>query len=223
VGFAPGGGVDVAARIVASKLSEIWGHQLVVDNRAGAGGTIASEIAAKSAPDGYSLLLCGIWSHGVAPSLYRKLPYDHYKDFAPVSLIGTTPNVLVVNPATSPAKTLEQFITYAQANPARRDFAAADEPSARRADDDGVRYQRRCDGVVWHLRAVGCSERNTGQAQCRRAQGAGFERYAGSAHGAGCRSEALYAGGIRGVHTLGDGEVGEGGEGGGGAAAVAFQ
>jgi len=115
VGFAPGGGVDVTARIVASKLSEIWGQQLVVDNRAGAGGTIATDIAAKAAPDGYSLLFCGIWSHGVAPSLYKQLPYDHYRDFAPVSLIGTTPNVLVVNPAV-PAKSVSEFIAYAKAN-----------------------------------------------------------------------------------------------------------
>ena len=115
VGFAPGGGVDVTARIVAAKLSEIWGQQLVVDNRAGAGGTIATDIAAKSPPDGYSLLLCGIWSHGVAPSLYKKLPYDHYRDFAPVSLIGTTPNVLVVNPNV-PVKSVSEFIAYTKAN-----------------------------------------------------------------------------------------------------------
>src|SRR5688572_20201094 len=91
VGFAPGGGVDVTARILAPKLHELWGQPIVVDNRAGAGGTIATDIAAKSPPDGYSLLLCGIWSHGVAPSLYKQLPYDHYRDFAPVSMIGTTP------------------------------------------------------------------------------------------------------------------------------------
>jgi len=115
VGFAPGGGVDVTARIVAAKLSEIWGQQLVVDNRAGAGGTIATDIAAKSPPDGYSLLLCGIWSHGVAPSLYKKLPYDHYRDFAPVSLIGTTPNVLVVNPNV-PVKSVSEFIAFTKAN-----------------------------------------------------------------------------------------------------------
>jgi tripartite-type tricarboxylate transporter receptor subunit TctC len=118
VGFAAGGGVDITARIVASKLSEIWGQQLVVDNRAGAGGTIATDIAAKAPPDGYSLLLCGIWSHGVAPSLYKSLPYDHYKDFAPVSLIGTTPNVLVVNPALPP-KSVSEFIAYTKANNGR--------------------------------------------------------------------------------------------------------
>ncbi len=115
VGFAPGGGVDVTARIVAAKLGELWGQPMIVDNRAGAGGTIASDIAAKAPADGYSLLFCGIWSHGVAPSLYKQLPYDHYKDFAPVSMIGTTPNVLVVNPAV-PVKSVSEFIAYTKAN-----------------------------------------------------------------------------------------------------------
>ena len=115
VGFPAGGGVDVTARIVAAKLGELWNQPVIVDNRSGAGGTIATDIAAKSPADGYSLLFCGIWSHGVAPSLYRKLPYDHYKDFAPVSMIGTTPNVLVVNP-TVPAKSVSEFIAYTKAN-----------------------------------------------------------------------------------------------------------
>jgi tripartite-type tricarboxylate transporter receptor subunit TctC len=115
VGFAPGGGVDVTARIVAGKLGELWGQPLIVDNRAGAGGTIATDIAAKAPPDGYSLLFCGIWSHGVAPSLYKQLPYDHYRDFAPISMIGTTPNVLVVNPAVA-ARSVSEFIAYTKAN-----------------------------------------------------------------------------------------------------------
>ena len=115
VGFAPGGGVDVSGRILAQKMSELWGQTMVVDNRAGAGGTIGTDIAAKAPADGYTLLFCGIWSHGVAPSLYRKLNYDHYKDFAPVSMIGTTPNVLVVNPAV-PAKSVSEFIAYTKAN-----------------------------------------------------------------------------------------------------------
>ena len=111
VGFAPGGGVDVTGRVVAQKMSELWGQSMIVDNRAGAGGTIGSDIAARAQADGYTLLFCGIWSHGIAPSLYKKLNYDHYKDFAPVSMIGTTPNVLVVNPAV-PAKSVSEFIAY---------------------------------------------------------------------------------------------------------------
>lgn len=124
VGFAPGGGVDVTARIIAAKLTEMWHQQVVVDNRAGAGGTIATEIAAKAPPDGYSLLLCGIWSHGVAPALYKKLQYDPYKDFAPISLIGTTPNVLVVNPATMAAKSVGEFIAYTKANAGKVSIAS---------------------------------------------------------------------------------------------------
>ena len=115
VGFAPGGGVDISARIVAQKLGELWGQTVVPDNRAGAGGTITTDIAARAPADGYSLLFCGIWSHGVAPSLYKKLNYDHYKDFAPVSMIGTTPNVLVVNPSV-PAKSVSEFIAYTKTN-----------------------------------------------------------------------------------------------------------
>jgi tripartite-type tricarboxylate transporter receptor subunit TctC len=115
VGFAPGGGVDVTARIVASKLSELWGQPVIIDSRAGAGGTIATDMAAKAPADGYSMLFCGIWSHGVAPSLYKQLPYDHYRDFAPVSMVGTTPNVLVVNPAV-PVKSVSEFIAYTKAN-----------------------------------------------------------------------------------------------------------
>ncbi len=123
VGFAPGGGVDIAARIVAAKMSEQWGQHLIVDNRAGAGGTIGTDIAAKAPADGYTLLLCGIWSHGVAPSLYKKLPYDHYKDFAPVSMIGTTPNVLVVHPAV-PAKSVSEFIAHTKASKGKLTIAS---------------------------------------------------------------------------------------------------
>ena len=115
VGFPPGGGVDVSARILAQKMSELWGQTMVVDNRTGAGGTIGTDIAAKAPADGYSLLFCGIWSHGVAPSLYKKLPYDHVRDFAPISMIGTTPNILVVHPSV-PAKSVSEFIAHTKAS-----------------------------------------------------------------------------------------------------------
>ncbi|HEX2825125.1 MAG TPA: tripartite tricarboxylate transporter substrate binding protein [Burkholderiales bacterium] len=123
VGFAPGGGVDQTARILSAKLNEIWHQPLVIDNRSGAGGTIATDIAAKAAPDGYSLLFCGIWSHGVAPALYKSLPYDHYRDFAPVTMFGTTPNVLVVNP-TVPAKSVSEFLGYLKTNGGKTTIAS---------------------------------------------------------------------------------------------------
>src|SRR5204863_5701321 len=114
VPFGAGATTDIIARIFANKLSEIWGQQLVVENRPGAGGVIGTESAAKATPDGYTLALCGI-SVTIAPALYKKLPYDHLRDFAPVSMIATLPNVLVVNPGV-PAKTVHEFIAYAKAN-----------------------------------------------------------------------------------------------------------
>jgi tripartite-type tricarboxylate transporter receptor subunit TctC len=109
VPFPPGGAVDIVTRIVAVKLSEALGQQIVVDNRGGAAGNLGADLAAKAAPDGYTLFTCQIASHGISPAMYQKLPYDHIKDFAPISLIGTTPNVLVVHPSV-PARTLKEFV-----------------------------------------------------------------------------------------------------------------
>ena len=95
---APGGGTDFTGRLVAAKLSETMGQQVVVENRGGGGGSVGADNAAKATADGYTLLLGSIATHAVNPALYKKLPYDHLKDFAPVSLIGTVPNALVVHP-----------------------------------------------------------------------------------------------------------------------------
>ena len=123
VGFAAGGPTDLAARTFAAKMSETWGQQMVVENRGGAGGMIAAEAAAKSAGDGYTLLLCGI-AHAISQGLYKKLPYDSKRDFAPISMIGTTPNILVVSPAV-PAKNLAEFINYLKANPGRANYGSS--------------------------------------------------------------------------------------------------
>lgn len=88
-----GSGIDIIARIVAARLSEIWGQQLVIENRPGAGGTIAGDLVAKAIPDGYTLLMGAISTHAIAPALYKKRSYDHIKDVAPLSIIGTVPSV----------------------------------------------------------------------------------------------------------------------------------
>lgn len=123
VPFPPGGGVDIVTRIVGAKWSELLGQPIVVENRAGAGGNLGADIAAKAPPDGYTLFTCQVASHGVSPALYNKLPYDHIRDFAPVSLIGKTPNVLVVHPAV-PVNTLKEFINYAKAGPGKYNYAS---------------------------------------------------------------------------------------------------
>ena len=124
VGYAPGGGVDLAARLVAAALSELWGTTALVDNRAGAAGAIATEITAKASPDGYTLMLCQIASHAITPARSKNLPYDHIKDFAFISMVGTTPNVFVVHPAV-PIRSLVEFIAYARANPGKLSFGSS--------------------------------------------------------------------------------------------------
>ena len=124
VPFPPGGGVDLNNRILTSKLTEVIGQQIVIDNRAGAGGNLGAALAAKATPDGYTLFACGVASHGVSPAIYRKLPYDAEKDFAPVAMIGSTPNVLVVNPAV-PAKTVPEFVTWAKGSGGKTNYASS--------------------------------------------------------------------------------------------------
>src|ERR1041385_4248521 len=98
VPYPPGGGADTTARIVYQKLGELWGKQFVIDNRGGAGGTIAEAIAAKSEPDGYTILHDAT-AFSINPALYPKLPFDYTKDFVPVALISLVPNLLLVNPS----------------------------------------------------------------------------------------------------------------------------
>jgi len=123
VPFPPGGGVDIVTRIVTARWPELLGQQIVVDNRGGAGGNLGAELAAKATPDGYTLLTCQIASHAVSPAMYTKLPYDHLKDFTPVSRIGTTPNVLVVHPSV-PVKSLKEFVDYVKASPGKYNYAS---------------------------------------------------------------------------------------------------
>jgi tripartite-type tricarboxylate transporter receptor subunit TctC len=124
VGFPPGGGVDITARLVAAALGDLWRSTVLVDNRPGATGSIGTEIAAKANPDGYTLLLCNISSHAIHPARYKKLPYDHIRDFVPISLIGTTPNVLVAHPSV-PVASLKEFIAYARANPGEVNYGSS--------------------------------------------------------------------------------------------------
>ncbi|HYC47254.1 MAG TPA: tripartite tricarboxylate transporter substrate binding protein [Burkholderiales bacterium] len=122
VGFSPGGGTDVAVRIIGKKLSELWGQQVVVDNRPGAGGLIAFDIVAKANPDGYTLLASSP-SFAIQPGLTPKLPYDPIRDFAPITMASASPYVLVSNPAVE-AKTVKELIALAKASPGKLNYAS---------------------------------------------------------------------------------------------------
>jgi len=124
VPYPAGGTTDLLARGIAQKMGEALGQQVVVENRTGAGGNIGSDLVAKSKPDGYTLLMGTIASHAINPNLYRDLPYDAVKDFAPIALVATLPNLLVVNP-TVPVKTVKELIALARARPGELAFASA--------------------------------------------------------------------------------------------------
>ncbi len=122
VGFATGGGTDTLARVLSRRLADTWPHALVVENRPGADGSIATEIVAKSPPDGYTLVMITN-AHTITP-FQRKLAYDPVKDFAPVTLTATTPNLLVVHPSL-PVKTVKEFIAFAKARGGQLTFASS--------------------------------------------------------------------------------------------------
>ena len=121
--FPPGGAVDVITRITATGLQEALGQPVVVENRSGAGGTVGADAAARAPADGYTLLSGGIATHGIAPALYSKLGYDAVRDFSPLSMIGTTPNVLIVNPSVE-ARSVGEFIALAKAAQRRLDYGS---------------------------------------------------------------------------------------------------
>ena len=123
VGFTPGGGSDTVARLIALKLGETWTQPLVVDNRPGAGGNLAIELVARSAPDGYTIL-CASSSFSIIPSLYRDLSYSPVRDFAPVTLASSAPYLLVLHPSV-PAQSVKELIALAKAQPGKLNYASA--------------------------------------------------------------------------------------------------
>jgi tripartite-type tricarboxylate transporter receptor subunit TctC len=120
LGPGPGSVADGLTRVMAAAFTELWKQQVIVENRSGAGNTIAPAIVAKSPPDGYALHRCGV-GDSIAPALYKNLSYDHLRDFAILARIGLTPNILVVHPSV-PAKTVKEFVALARANPGKLEY-----------------------------------------------------------------------------------------------------
>ncbi len=129
VGFPPGGGTDALARVVGQKLSAMWNTSVVIENRAGAAGVIAADIVSKAPADGNTLLMAHINSHALAPAMGMKLAYDAEKDFAPISMVAVTPNILICN-NDQPAKTVKDLVALCKAKPGQMSFASAGGGSA---------------------------------------------------------------------------------------------
>jgi len=124
VSFAAGGPTDTVARVVGAKLAELLGQPFVVENRTGAGGNIGAEVVAKAAPDGYTLLMATVSTHAINPGLYKHMPYDPIRDFAPVGQVGVTPCVLAVNPSI-PVTDVKGLIALLRANPGKYSFGSS--------------------------------------------------------------------------------------------------
>ena len=127
--FAPGGGADITSRAIGLKLSEYWGQQVVIDNRGGAGGNIGTELAAKSPPDGYTILLGTVGAMAVNPSLFSRLPFDPVKDFVAVTQAAEALNALVVHPSL-PAKNVKEFIALAKRRPGELHYGSSGQGAA---------------------------------------------------------------------------------------------
>jgi hypothetical protein len=124
VGFAPGGGTDFVARVLGQRLGEVWGQQVLVENRAGAAGTIGADFVAKAPGDGYTLLMGHVNSNAIAPNVFRRMPYDTLKDLSMVLYVGYVPNVLVLHPSL-PAKSVKELIALARSKPGALTFASS--------------------------------------------------------------------------------------------------
>lgn len=129
VPFPPGGTTDYQARMVGQKLSKALGQPLLVENRGGAGGNIGSDVVAKSAPDGYTLVMGSVGTHSINATLYKNIPYDTLRDFAPIALAATEPNVLVANPA-FPANSVQELIVLAKSKPGALSYASGSSGSS---------------------------------------------------------------------------------------------
>lgn len=154
VGFAAGGSTDLVARIVANKVGALLGQSVVVENRAGAGGTIASDAVAKSKADGYTLLF-GTSSHATNATLYKRLPYDSASDLVPVSVVASVPMVLAVNPAVK-ANTAKELVDDIKKNPGKYSYGSAGKGSALHMAVELLKYQEHLD--ITHVPYRGASQ-----------------------------------------------------------------
>jgi tripartite-type tricarboxylate transporter receptor subunit TctC len=145
IGFAAGGPVDIVARIMSQALSEHFGQQFVVENRAGSGGNIATEAAINAAPDGYTLLFSGA-NNAISASLYKKLPFDFIRDTVPVALFMKVPNLLVVANA-MPVKTVQELIDYCKANPGKMSYASSGNGTTVHMSAELFKAMTKCDMV----------------------------------------------------------------------------
>jgi tripartite-type tricarboxylate transporter receptor subunit TctC len=146
VGFPPGGGTDALARVVATKLTQLWNQQVIVETKAGVAGVLAADYVAQQASDGTTLLMAHINSHALAPSLQPKLNYSVERDFVPIVLVGVTPNLLIANPKEE-AKTVKDIVALCKAKPGQVSFGSAGNGSAQHLALESFKLQAKVDAI----------------------------------------------------------------------------
>lgn len=146
VGFPPGGGTDALARVVSTKLTQMWNQQVIVENKAGVAGVLAADYVAQQASDGTTLLMAHINSHALAPSLQPKLNYSVERDFVPIVLVGVTPNLLIANPKEE-AKTVKDIVALCKSKPGQVSFGSAGNGSAQHLALESFKLQARVDAI----------------------------------------------------------------------------
>ena len=152
--FAAGGATDILARAIGQKLTEVFGQPVIVDDRQGAGGNIGTDMAAKAAPDGYTLVMGGVGPNAINAALYPKLPYDPVNDFAPVVHVANVTNVLVVHPSL-PAKSVAELIALARARPGKLTHASSSPGSAGHLAGEMMKIMARIDVVTVNYKGSG--------------------------------------------------------------------
>ena len=150
---APGGGVDLVGRIVADRLSRAMGQNFVIENLAGAGGSIATQTAARAQPDGYTLMIGYVATHATNPAV-RKVPYDAIRDFTPIAMIGGTPNVFVVRPSV-PVNTLGEFVAYAQKNPDKINYGTSGKGTLNHLAMEQFKFAAKFESLSVPYRSIG--------------------------------------------------------------------
>jgi tripartite-type tricarboxylate transporter receptor subunit TctC len=146
VGFAPGGGTDILARVIAQKLQAMWNHTVLVENKSGAAGMIAADYVAKQPSDGATLLMAHINSHAIAPALTPRMPYNVETDFTPIVLVGVTPNLLICNEH-QPARTVKDVVALCRNNPGKISFGSAGNGSAQHLALEMFKLQAKIDAI----------------------------------------------------------------------------
>lgn len=164
VPFGAGGSPDTVARLLADRLTRLWGQQVFVENRVGGAGMLGSAFVAKSPPDGHTLLQCNIASNAIGVSLYAQVPYDQLRDFAPVTRIGMTPNILTVHPSV-PIKSIKEFIAFAKARPGELSYSAGVVGTSPQLSMEVLKFKAKLDMVhiPYRVAAQGISDTMAGQ------------------------------------------------------------